>query len=171
MTTPTREASEVLAVADALDAAGFAAAASFATRWHRQRLASISPTPPAVGEGEALIGGGIVFYDRGGWCTRIAGEPFPPTADGYTFVRLTDDHIRALATLRPSPNAIREALETCKRGAMAGLSEFSARQGDRRAPIWHSVNALQDHLSCIIGTCDAALATPEGRTTDKGEGK
>lgn len=57
------------------------------------------PAPPATSqEGEGLIGGGIVFYDRGGYCVSLSGVPFEATADGYTFIPLTDAQVDTLST-------------------------------------------------------------------------
>ncbi len=65
-----------------------------------------------------------------------------------------------LATLRPSPDAIREALEDVILGTTVGKPGSMAlrsRYASYPAHLYHKAKA--------------ALATPEGRTTDKGEGK
>ncbi len=183
-TTPTREASEVLADEALLDrmiemgdgvsnAFGSLDMAPYVEPYldarnevlRRMALASISPTPPAVGEGEASVRGEAITP---GWCLRMAELE----GNAEIGAGAIDHPLRALATLRPSPDAIREP--------GTGWVYFNPYTGEEYAPN-HPIEsgevpeatgvrratAMEDHLHSVW---QAALATPEGRTTDKGEG-
>jgi hypothetical protein len=67
------------------------------------------------------------------------------------------DRIRWLSRKLVIAAALPEALATIANGAANGLAEFKARLGDRKAPTWHAVNALQDNLAACQGTARTAL--------------
>lgn len=108
-----------------------------------------SPTPPIpmiaeAGERERLIGGGIVLYARGGYAVRPAGEPFPPTADAYTFYPLPGAVIAALSTPATLDNTAVEGQEAISDAVHGALWDADAENERLRAALTRIEQFVRD---------------------------